>query len=83
MSMSNIVFQNTKVLENYYSDGIYDCILNTSINQFQFISTYRNQYLPHWQPNLKNSKNKLIFNSSVMFEINIYKNIITLMPIYI
>jgi hypothetical protein len=83
MSISNINFQNTNILENYYSDGIYDCILNTSINQFQFISAYRNQYLPNWQPNLKNSKNKLIFNSRVMFEINIYKNIITLMPIYI
>ena len=81
--MTNINFQNINILENYYSDGIYDCILNTSINQFPLIIDYRNQYLPHWQPNLKHSKNKLIFNSRVMFEINFYKNIITLMPIYI
>ena len=83
MSISNIIFQNTNILENYYTDGIYDCILNSSINQFPLIIDYRNQYLPHWQPNLKYSKNKLIFNSRVMFEINFYKNIITLMPIYI
>jgi hypothetical protein len=83
MSISNIIFQNTNILENYYTDGIYDCILNTSINQFPLIVDYRNQYLPNWQPNLKHSKNKLIYNSRVMFEINFYKNIITLMPIYI
>ena len=83
MSISNIVFQNTNILENYYTDGIYDCILNSSINQFPLIIDYRNQYLPNWQPNLKYSKNKLIYNSRVMFEINFYKNLITLMPIYI
>jgi len=81
--MTNINFQNTNILENYYTDGIYDCILNSSINQFPLIIDYRNQYLPHWQPNLKYSKNKIIFNSRVMFEINFYKNLITLMPIYI
>jgi hypothetical protein len=81
--MTNINFQNVNILENYYTDGIYDCILNTSINQFPLIVDYRNQYLPQWQPNLKHSKNKLIYNSRVMFEINFYKNIITLMPIYI
>ena len=83
MSMSNIVFQNTNIIKNYYTDGIYDSILTSSINQFPLIINYRNQYLPHWQPNLKYSKNKIIFNSRVMFEINFYKNLITLMPIYI
>jgi hypothetical protein len=85
--MSNITFQSTNILNDFYTDGIYSYILtSTFITQqvyFNDICNYCKTYIPSWIPILKHAKNRLIFNSGTMFEIAFHKNLIILIPLYI
>ena len=85
--MSALTFQNTSILNDFYTDGIFSYILtSTFITRqvyFQDICNYCKTYIPSWIPILKNTKNRLIYNSGTMFEIAFYKNLMILIPLYI
>ena len=82
-----VIYQNTNILENFYSDNHFNYILTTSLythrNSFTDILSYVQTYIPNWQPVTNNPNNRLIFNTSTMFELLFYKNIFIVIPMYI
>lgn len=85
--MSAIQYQNNNLLENFYTDGVLNYVLTSTISQypdyFQFIYSYTKNYISTWVPLQNNKKNRIVFNSGTMFEIIFYETIIIVIPLYI
>jgi hypothetical protein len=76
-------FQNNNILANFYTDSHFSYILNSSIVLFPSIVDYCKNNIPQWIPNNSHLQNKIAFKHDSIFEIIYYKNIITLVPLYI
>lgn len=87
MNPNPVIYQNTNILENFYTDNHFNYILTSSLythrNSFTDILSYVQIYIPTWQPVTMNPNNRIIFNTSTMFELLLYKNILVVIPLYI
>lgn len=85
--MQTLAYQNSNILENFYTDGVMTYITTPTINnipyQFNSIISYCNTYIPKWKPNYNDPRNRLAYNHEIMFEIIFYKNLILAIPLYI
>jgi len=85
--MQSIAYQNSNILENFFTDGVMTYITTPTINnmphQFNSIITYCNIYIPNWKPSYNDPRNRLAYNHEIMFEIIFYKNLILAIPLYI
>jgi hypothetical protein len=76
------IVQNTNILENFYSDNVFFYTNSTTINLFPDIVNHCQKTIPTYSPNYTNSlENKIAFNNTSIYEINFYKNIITIFPV--
>jgi len=85
--MSIVTYQNTNILDDFFSDGIFTYVLLTTFikhqEYFPEISNYIKTYISNWIPTLNFGENRLAFNSSNIFEIAFYKNLIIVIPLYV
>lgn len=85
--MNNVLYQNTYILENFYTDNYFNYILTSSLythrNSFTDILSYVQTYIPNWNPVILNPNNRIVFNSNTMFELLFYKNIFIIIPLYV
>lgn len=84
---NQVIYQNSNILENFYTDNHFNYIFTSSLychrNSFLDIISYSQTYIPEWKPVTTNSNNRIIFNTSTMFELLFYKNLILVIPLYI
>jgi hypothetical protein len=80
-------YQSFNILNDFYNMNGFNYILASTFianpNYFLEIVNYCKTSIPEWYPVLNDSRNRLAFNSSAMFEIIFHKNIIVVIPLYI
>jgi hypothetical protein len=79
--MAQPIFQQTSILENNYHDSEFCYTLVTTITDFPNIVSYCQTSIPTYSPNYTHLDNKIAFNNGSIYEINFYKNIITVFPV--
>lgn len=87
MSSMSIIYQTENILADFFTSGTLSYILSSTFitypQHFQEITTYCKSTIPTWYPVLGDSRNRLAFNSSTLFEIVFHKNLILVIPLYI
>ncbi len=76
-------FQSKNASLNYYTDSYFNYINASSIALFQDLLTFKNTYHPSWTFNTSNPDNRIIYNKNSIYELIIYKNIYTVIPLCI
>ena len=83
----SITYQSENILADCFTSGTLSYILSSTFTKyplfFQEITAYCKSTIPNWYPVLNDSRNRIAFNSSTMFEIIFYKNLILVIPLYI
>ena len=83
----SITYQSLNILEDFFIDNTFNYILSSTFianpQYFPEIITYCKSNIPLWYPVLDDTRNRLAFNSSAMFEIIFHKTIIIVIPLYI